>query len=105
MADINRRFVGHDGDTDVISFVYPGEDIAVELFICMDVAAREGAERNDSSYSAEMVLYLVHGILHAAGEDDLDPAPRRRMRRREAELIRELRREFDFSGIFPPREN
>ena len=90
MAQANAEFVGHEGTTDVITFSYfddpgslfPGE-AAVELLICLDAARREGEKRADSSYSREVVLYIVHGLLHSAGEDDLSPAPRRRMRRRE----------------------
>lgn len=108
MARANAEFVGHEGTTDVITFSYfddpdslfPGE-AAVELIICMDAAGREGSTRDDSDYSREMVLYLVHGLLHSAGEDDLSPAPRRRMRRREAEVLAGLEPEFCFSEIFP----
>ncbi len=108
MTEANRRFVGHEGTTDVITFSYfddpgslfPGEP-AVELIICVDAALREGAVRADSSYAREMVLYLVHGLLHSAGEDDLTPGPRRRMRRREREVLGVLELEFDFGALFP----
>lgn len=108
MARANAEFVGHEGTTDVITFSYfddpgslfPGE-AAVELIVCVDAALREGAARADSSYSREMALYLVHGLLHSAGEDDLSPGPRRRMRRREREVLAALEKEFDFSAVFP----
>lgn len=68
MAQANAEFVGHEGTTDVITFSYfddpgslfPGE-AAVELLICLDAARREGEKRADSSYSREVVLYIVHG--------------------------------------------
>lgn len=109
MAQANAEFVGHEGTTDVITFSYfddpgslfPGE-AAVELLICLDAARREGEKRADSSYSREVVLYIVHGLLHSAGEDDLSPAPRRRMRRREREVLAGLEPEFDFAALFPP---
>jgi probable rRNA maturation factor len=108
MTLANREYVGHEGTTDVITFSYfddpdslfPGE-AAVELIICIDAALREGAAREDSSYPREMALYLVHGLLHSAGEDDLSPGPRRRMRRREREVLGELEKEFDFAAVFP----
>ena len=68
----------------------------------LDAARREGEKRADSSYSREVVLYIVHGLLHSAGEDDLSPAPRRRMRRREREVLAGLEPEFDFTALFPP---
>ena len=112
MARANEEFVGHIGTTDVITFSYfddaenlfPGET-AVELIICMDAAKREGEAREDSDYSREMVLYIVHGLLHSAGEDDLSPATCRRMRRREKEVLAGLQPDFDFQAVFPPPES
>lgn len=107
MDGINRRFLQHEGTTDVITFSYfddgavsPG-DAGVDLVVCCDVACREGAARKDSSYAAEMTLYIVHGFLHASGEDDLDPASRKRMRRREKEVMAVLQRAFRLEEIFP----
>lgn len=109
MKKYNAELVGHAGSTDVITFAYletadgffPGE-VGVELIINPDAAAREG-EKRGTGYSREMALYLVHGLLHAAGEDDLDPVARRRMRRREREVMAALERDFDFSELFPER--
>ncbi|MCP3966284.1 MAG: rRNA maturation RNase YbeY [Lentisphaerae bacterium] len=108
MAAYNQDYVGHEGTTDVITFCYlegdepllPG-DVAIDLMICADFAIREGAERKDSCYARELALYIVHGLLHSAGEDDLDPVSRKRMRRREREVMKKLEQEMDFSGIFP----
>jgi len=109
MKKYNAELVGHSGTTDVITFSYledaegffPGE-VGVELIINPDAAAREG-EKRGTGYSREMALYLVHGLLHAAGEDDLEAAARRRMRRREREVMAKLSREFDFAAVFPER--
>ena len=111
MEKYNSELVGHQGTTDVITFAYlddreeffPGE-IGVELIVNPDAAAREGARRG-TGYSRELALYLVHGLLHAAGEDDLERVRRRRMRRREREVMALLAREFDFSALFPERRN
>lgn len=109
MKKYNAELVGHSGSTDVITFAYleseetffPGE-VGVELIINPDAAAREG-EKRGTGYSRELALYLVHGLLHAAGEDDLDPDARRRMRRREREVMTALERRFDFAELFPER--
>lgn len=109
MARANADFVGHEGTTDVITFSYLDDpdavfagDVAVELLIGAEVAEREGAARPDSSFEAELALYVAHGFLHAAGEDDLSPGPRRRMRRREAEVMAALAAEMDFAAIWAP---
>jgi len=107
MARMNEDFVGHEGSTDVITFCYlEGDealfdgDIAIELFICADVAEREGAKRKNSTYARELVLYVIHGLLHSAGEDDLDAVSKTRMRRREREIMKVLEKEFEFETIF-----
>ena len=109
MARSNADYVGHDGVTDVITFCYleggmagifPG-DIGIELLIDPEVALREGSEREDSSYAQELMLYIVHGLLHSAGEDDLDPLRVQQMRRREKEVMDALLPTIDVEAIFP----
>ena len=116
MAEINQAYVGHTGSTDVICFDYrqsrmalpsagdEEEDVEVEIIVCPAVAAREAAKRA-LPYSREAVLYLVHGLLHAAGQDDLKPELKRKMRRREAAVLRKLAERFDLETIFPAPRN
>lgn len=107
MIRCNRELLGHEGTTDVITYSYfdagepwlPGETM-IELIVNPDAAAREGLRR-PGGYSGELALYVVHGLLHSAGEDDLTPAARRRMRRCEAECMAALTAEFDLDGVFP----
>ena len=107
MAQANADYVGHEGTTDVITFSYlddmeslfPG-DVGLELFICADVAERVGERRKDSYFEREIALYIVHGILHAAGYDDLCPADRRKMRYHERRLLTELAKKYDFHDFF-----
>jgi hypothetical protein len=40
-------------------------------------------------------------MLHSAGEDDLDPVSRRRMRRRERECLEIVEKTFDLGRLFP----
>ena len=107
MAEINSAYLGHTGTTDVISFCYLEgsepllpDETAIELIIGVDVALREGIERKDSSYAAELVLYIVHGLLHAVGEDDLEPLAAQRMRQQETRVMTALAQYFTFSDIF-----
>ena len=112
MAEINQAFVGHTGPTDVICFDYRqspdvlpetgdgADDVEVEIIICPAVAAREAARRS-LPYSRELTLYLVHGLLHSAGQDDLKPELKRVMRRREASALRRLSAIFNLDAVFP----
>ena len=106
MAKINWDFLRHEGTTDVITFDYfnsdeldPG-DTALEIIVCTDFAAREGADRADSDYASELALYTAHGFLHAAGFDDLSENERLLMRRAEAELMRKIEDNFNVHAIF-----
>ncbi|OGV39101.1 MAG: rRNA maturation RNase YbeY [Lentisphaerae bacterium GWF2_45_14] len=106
MAEINRKHVGHDGITDVICFNYPegmaipGEQISnIDIFICPE-AARKAAERPGRTYEGEILLYAVHGLLHAAGENDLEPEERKKMRRMERAVTRKLKRKFKLENLF-----
>ena len=107
MAQMNMDLLGHEGTTDVITFCYFEEDLPfekgetmVELIVNPEAAAREGAKR-PGGYSREIGLYIVHGMLHSAGEDDLEEKVRRRMRRRERECMSKLENEFDLALLFP----
>lgn len=111
MAAVNEAFVGHSGPTDVICFDYresksvlpddnDGDTVEVEIVICPAVARRE-AQKRALPYACEVALYLAHGLLHAAGEDDLQPELKRKMRRREKKTMNELEKLFSFEDIFP----
>ena len=108
MAEAHVDIMDVEGTTDVITMAYleepealfPG-DMGLELLICVPFAMREGAERDDSSFAEELMLYLVHGCLHAAGENDLTEEERKSMRKREAEVMALLREKYDFEEIFP----
>ena len=110
MAQAHVDIMDVPGTTDVITMAYleepealfPG-DMGLELLVCVPFAEREGAEREDSSFAEELMLYIVHGCLHAAGEDDLAEDTRRSMRRREAEVMAALRNTYDFAKIFPDK--
>ncbi len=47
--------------------------------------------RGQEAFSAELTLYVVHGWLHLAGYDDLQPAKKRRMRAAEKRAMGLLR--------------
>lgn len=88
IRDLNREYLGRDGETDVIAF--PLEDDADsllgEVIVCADVAVREARKRRRAPME-EVLLYTVHGLLHLLGYDDRTPALAREMRRKEAEIL------------------
>jgi probable rRNA maturation factor len=108
MTRLNEQFVGHAGCTDVITFDYAGGrslaptrrggTLQGEIFICVDEAVLQ-ARRFRTSWQSEVVRYLVHGVLHLRGYDDLHPAARRRMKRQESRLLRALAARFALSQL------
>ncbi len=98
MAEINWEHLRHEGSTDVITFNYadaeperPGgaKFLHGELFICIDVAFDQAREFR-TSWQSELQRYVIHGILHLCGYDDLDPVSRREMKRQENRLLKKL---------------
>jgi probable rRNA maturation factor len=91
IASINRRHLGHEGPTDVISFglepALPG-DVQGDIYIAPDVA-RENARRHGVPVREELARLVVHGTLHVLGHDHPDGARERSpMWRRQERLLR-----------------
>jgi probable rRNA maturation factor len=100
MALLNEEFLGHKGPTDVITFDYSEKrkQLHGEVFVCVEVAETQAKEFGTSRQS-EVVRYIVHGILHLMGHDDLQAATRKKMKREEGRLVRELSRRFALSKL------
>ena len=114
---VNHEFLGHDYPTDVISFLLseegsPGAGVRMrevdggdlgmpapqpstfnrqpllegELIVSTETALREAAAHGWSAHD-EVLLYVVHGLLHLCGYDDLTDEARPAMRVREREVL------------------
>ena len=82
---VNREHLDHDEPTDVVTFALSdeGDDrLSGELVISTETAARVAAELGVDPWH-ETALYIVHGLLHLCGCDDLDPESAAAMRLRE----------------------
>lgn len=70
ILDINRRYLGHDYFTDIITFDYcEGDRLSGDLFISVD-SVRENSVEYGTEFSDELNRVIVHGILHLIGYDD-----------------------------------
>jgi probable rRNA maturation factor len=116
--EINREFLKHDYPTDVISFLLEssggparsnarkkgtksmrdgtastvnprgaGKRLGGEIIISAEMAVRMAAEYEWRPMQ-ELTLYLVHGLLHLCGYDDLTSDEQVLMRAREVEVLR-----------------
>jgi len=111
ISDLNSRFLGKEGPTDVLAF--PIDDEPVEsgrspdsggtgpgfasepdetpmllgdVVICPAVAERNAPE-HAGTYDDELALLVVHGLLHIIGMDHEDPEEAEVMEARERELL------------------
>lgn len=89
MAAAHSGFLGVDGTTDVLTFdlTEPGQpDLDVDILVCVDEARRQGAARGHG-VERELLLYIVHGVLHCLGHDDHDPSAAARMHAEEDRIL------------------
>lgn len=111
IADLNNRFLGKEGPTDVLAFPIDEEPVEGgrspdsggsgpgfnpspeeapsllgDVVICPSVAHRNAPE-HAGTYDDELALLLVHGLLHLLGLDHEDPEEAEVMEAKERELL------------------
>jgi probable rRNA maturation factor len=88
MRDLNRQYLDHDYETDVLSFLLEETDDSLtgQLIISTDTAARV-AEELGIEMQQELLLYVIHGMLHLVGLDDTDVDSAEEMRSAEREYL------------------
>lgn len=116
IAELNERFLGRTGPTDVLAFPIdeepgpggrspdqggtgPGDGVSDsevpsllgDVVVCPAVAARN-AESHGCSFEDEVALLVVHGVLHLLGMDHEVEPEAQQMERRERELLRRFHR-------------
>jgi probable rRNA maturation factor len=90
LAKIHGDFLADPSTTDVITFEGdPAFGSAGEICVSVDTAATYAA-KHKRPFQTELALYVVHGWLHLAGYDDLQPAKKRRMRAAEKKAMQLL---------------
>jgi len=86
---LNRRFRGVDRTTDVISFrENPRPALSGDIAINVAQAAVQ-AKKINHSLPRELRLLWIHGILHLLDYTDYEPVPRRKMFKRQNQLLRQ----------------
>jgi probable rRNA maturation factor len=95
IAMLNDKYLGHTGPTDVITFDHGphGQKWHGEIFICPEVAVAQAKEFR-TTWPSEVVRYAIHGLLHLAGYDDLKPMARRKMKREEERVLKDVMKTF-----------
>ena len=91
---LNKRYLKREYTTDVLSFDLKDsqrktKDIEGEIVISAAAAVRN-AKRYQSAIEPEIVLYVVHGILHLLGFDDHSKTDAEQMRQEERKILKAL---------------
>ena len=80
IADVHRRFMNIPGPTDVITFEHG------EIVTSAQTAALY-ARQYGHGVDQELALYIIHGLLHLNGYDDLTRSDAARMRRTQQRIL------------------
>lgn len=95
---LNRTYLNKDLPTDVLSFSFIGKksEKIIPVSILGDiVVSADTAVSNAVIYKTnpkeELYLYVIHGLLHLLGYDDITPGKRAVMRRKEQYYLSLLR--------------
>lgn len=95
---LNEKFLGHKGPTDVLSFPIDtnGGRLGGEVVVCPPVAVEFAAE-SKTDVEGEIMLYVVHGLLHLLGYTDSNGKSAKKMHRLEKEILTGLG--YEVAGI------
>ena len=91
LLEMNRRYLGHDYFTDVITFDYSDRRgtriVSGDIFIDVETVA-DNARIYGATTLQEMRRVVVHGLLHLCGQRDKTPRTERQMHRKEDKYLR-----------------
>ena len=93
MSKLHDEFFGDPETTDVITFPLEvdakGRASSGELYVCVPVARRQ-AKIHGVAVRDELLLYVIHGVLHLDGHDDRTDSGYQRMHKKEDEVLTQL---------------
>jgi probable rRNA maturation factor len=99
IESLNKRYLNKTGPTDVISFDL---DRSACVFVSVDTAFRSSGILG-TGFVGEIMLYVIHGILHLFGYDDDTKASSEKMSAKQDDILRRLCRKHDLSKALMPR--
>lgn len=88
--ELNVQFLGHDYDTDIITFDYcKGKSVNGEIYIDIETV-RDNSKQYNGLFLREMHRVIVHGLLHLCGQKDKSPVENVEMHRKENRYLKVL---------------
>lgn len=89
ICSLHDEFFGDPSPTDCMSFPMDDEYMG-DVFVCPETALQYARKHMVDPYE-EISLYVVHGLLHIMGYDDLNPRAKGQMRTAEKRLLKHLK--------------
>jgi probable rRNA maturation factor len=88
---LNKRYFDSDEVTDVISFPLNNNKnfLSGEIIVSVETAVKTAGERS-ISIEGEIILYIVHGILHLLGYNDENERDAGIMHEEESKILKVL---------------
>lgn len=90
IQQFNRDFLQHDYPTDVITFPSEFQQskgfLEGEVLVCTEIA-KDRAEEFGWTAVEELLLYVVHGMLHLVGYDDATPEQQENIQAKERHYL------------------
>ncbi len=95
IKELNKQYFNSDEVTDVISFPLSNNKnlLSGEIIVSVETAvetAVDTAGKRNISIEGEIVLYIIHGILHLLGYDDGNEGNARVMHEEESKILKTL---------------
>lgn len=88
ILEANRKYLGHDYYTDIITFDYTARKrISGDMIISLDTV-RSNALLVGDSYEVELLRVIIHGVLHLCGINDKGPGEREVMEAHEDDALK-----------------
>ena len=92
ILEVNRRFLGHDYYTDVITFDYSSLGrISGDIYISLDTVRSNAAQYvdtlHDDVFLYELHRIIIHGVLHLTGQGDKTPEAKTIMTLKEVKAL------------------
>jgi len=89
IIDYNKKYLGHDYETDIITFHDKDENDLIEGELLISVeTVKSNSSKFKTTYEEEIYRVIAHGILHLCGYDDKTNSEKTKIRKKENYYIK-----------------
>jgi len=90
IKEVNKKYLGHDYETDIITFRYDEKDFfESDMLISVETVKRNSLQYKNS-FIIEVYRVIIHGLLHLCGFDDYNRVQKQKMRVKENYYLNKL---------------